>query len=130
MTRFASRQIQPFSNVFNCFKFNSTTVTNVQFTLFNFKAFSKNSTIFNHFATKSRIPTTSSVIESLHLTMHFSAFYRIVSFLVRISRWYDVQYYLIECMRGSSSHKLRSYHRLVFLSEGHPFWSDENDHAN
>ena len=48
--RFATKQIQPFSTVFNCFKFNSTTVTNIQFNLFNFKAFSTNSTILepNH----------------------------------------------------------------------------------
>jgi len=59
-TRFAKRQIQPFSTVSNHFEFNSTAVTDIQFNLFNFKAFSKKSTIFNHCATKSRIPATSS----------------------------------------------------------------------
>jgi len=45
LTRYVINQIQPFSTVLNCFKFNSTKVTNVQFNLFNFKAFSINSTI-------------------------------------------------------------------------------------
>jgi len=49
LTRFVINQIQPFSTVFNCFKFNSTKVTNIQFNLFTFKAFSINSTVLNKF---------------------------------------------------------------------------------
>jgi len=59
LTRFVMSNIQPFSTVLNQFKFNSNTVTQIQLNLFNFKAFSINSTIVNHCATKSRIPATS-----------------------------------------------------------------------
>jgi len=50
LTRFTTSQIQLFSSIFNLFKFNSASVTNIQFNLFNFKAFSINSTILgpNH----------------------------------------------------------------------------------
>jgi len=47
-TRFAMKQIQHFSTVLNCFEFNSTAVTNLQFNLFDFEAFSMNSTYRLH----------------------------------------------------------------------------------
>jgi len=45
LTHFVMNQIQAFSTVLNHFKFNSTKFTNIQFSLFNFEAFSTNSTI-------------------------------------------------------------------------------------
>jgi len=72
LTRFATSQIQLFSSIFNLFKFNSTSVTNIQFNLFNFKAFSTNSTILrpNHKFPQPPAPPCLSVSVCVSVHVH------------------------------------------------------------
>jgi len=67
LTQFVTMQIQHFSTVFNCFKFNSIAVTNIQIKLFNFKAFSINSTVLRPNEEFSQPPVQHNMLMQLNV---------------------------------------------------------------
>ena len=101
LTRFVTKQIQPFSTAFNCFQFNSIAVTNIQFNLFNFKAFSINSTILqpNHKFPQPQATCRSSVSLAQNV-VHAEAAYKC---------YQQFMLFLAQCQMLELAHLYRSF---------------------